>query len=375
MIKAKYPLLVAAVAAICGGLPTQAHAGLEEQVRFSGFGTLGGVVTNNDDVDFRRDQQPDGANKSIDTGVDTNVGIQLDLQATSWLSATVQGLAMKRYEHETNMEVEWAFLKATPLPGLTVRAGRMAMPTFLVSDSRNVGFANTWLRAPNEVYGLALLPRIEGGDVSYTKEVGSVRLTGTVQYGDSEANVVGQTIPVNNVVGVNFQVQKGPFTARAVMVTGDAEGAGIQDKYDFKGLGVSYDKDKIIAQAELVERGSDNYYNTVAADGWYVMGGYRFGAFTPYTILSSTKPKTSASEAPSFIGTLSGKQQTLALGARWDATPFAAVKLQFEHVDADGTNGISFTKPGPEMFPGIPNSMLISVDTVNVISATIDFVF
>jgi hypothetical protein len=375
MSKVKYPLVVASVAAICGGLPVHAWAGVEDQVRFSSFGTLGGVVTDTDEVDFRRDQQPDGANTSFETGVDTNIGVQIDIQANSWLSATVQGLAMKRYEHEMNMEVEWAFLKATPLPGLTLRAGRMAMPTFLVSDSRNVGFANTWLRAPNEVYGLALLPRIEGGDISYTKEVGSVRLTGTVQFGDSEANVVNQAIPVNNVIGANVQLQKGPFTARAVMVTGDAEGDGIQDKYDFKGIGFSYDKDKVIAQAEIVERGSDNYYNTVAADGWYVMGGYRFGSFTPYSILSSTKTKHSDSEAPSPIGTLSGNQKTLALGMRWDATPFAAVKLQVERVDADGTNGISFTQPGPEMFPGIPNSMLISVDTVNVVSATIDFVF
>ena len=376
-MKLKNPLVAAAVVAVCGALPAQSWAGIEDKVTFSGFGTFGGVVTNTDDVDYRRDQQPDGANKSIDTGVDTNIGVQLNFQANSWLSATVQGLALKRDTHDKKMEIEWAFVKATPLPGLTLRAGRMAMPTFLVSDSRNVGYANTWLRAPNEVYGLALVPRIEGGDVTYTKQVGSVRLTGSVLAGHSEALAVGQHFAMKDVLGGNVQVQAGPFTVRAGTVSGDTIVSPIEtDKYTFHGLGVSYDKDKILAQAEYVQRRSDLYYNTVSADGWYAMGGYRVGAFTPYATLASTKPHRSDSEPPSFIGTISGKQQSMAVGMRWDATSFAALKFQIERVDTDGTNGISFAQPGPAIFPGLPNDMLISVDdTVNVISATIDFVF
>lgn len=376
IMKVKYPLVAAAVVAVCGALPTQSWAGIEDQITFSGFGTLGAVVTNNDDVHFRRDQQPDGATKTIDTGVDTNIGVQLNWQANSWLSATVQGLALKRYEHDKSMEIEWAFLKATPLPGLSIRAGRMAMPTFLVSDSRNVGYANTWLRAPNEVYGLALLPRIDGGDVSYTKELGSVRLTGTVMAGQSEANVIGQTFAMKEVRGGNLQLQKGAYTVRVGKVEAEAHvEPGVTDTYQFTGIGVSYDKDKVLAQAEWVRRESDMFYNTVASDGWYAMGGYRLGAFTPYAMLSSSKPQQSDSKAPSLIGTLSGKQQTLAAGVRWDATSFAAVKFQFERIDADGTNGVSFARPGPQMIPGVPNEMFISVDTVNVFSATIDFVF
>jgi hypothetical protein len=375
-MKANYSLVAAAVVALCGALPSQSWAGIEDKVTFSGFGTFGGVVTNTDEVDFRRDQQPDGANKTIDTGVDTNIGVQLNVQANSWLSATVQGLALKRYEHDKNMEIEWAFLKATPVPGLTLRAGRMAMSTFLVSDSRNVGYANTWLRAPNEVYGLALLPRIEGGDVTYTKEVGSVRLTGTATAGHSVANVVGQTIAMKDVRGANLQMQKGPFTVRAGKVEAEAQvEPGVTDTYEFTGIGLSYDKDRILAQGEYVQRRSDEFYNTVASDGWYAMGGYRFGAFTPYAMLSSTTPKESASKAPSPIGRLSGKQQSFAVGMRWDATSFAAVKFQYERIDADGTNGVSFAKPGPSIVPGLPNDMFLSVDSVNVVSATIDFVF
>jgi hypothetical protein len=376
-MKLKYPLVAAAVVAICGGLPAHSWAaGIEDKITFSGFGTFGGVVTNENDVDFRRDQQPDGANKTIDTGVDTNIGVQLNFQANSWLSATVQGLAMKRNEHEKEMQIEWAFVKATPLPGLTIRAGRMAMPTFLVSDSRNVGYANTWLRAPNEVYGLALVPRLEGGDVTYSKEVGSVRLTGTVLAGHAVANAVGQQYPMHDVLGGNLQVQKGAFTVRAGTISGDTEISPVEmDKYTFHGIGMSYDEGNVLAQAEYVQRRSDLYYNTASADGWYAMGGYRFGSITPYATLASTKPHTSDSKPPSLFGTISGKQQSFAVGMRWDATSFAALKFQVEHVDADDTNGISFTKGGPDIFPGLPNSMFISVGSVNVLSASVDFVF
>lgn len=376
-MKAKYPLVAAAVVAMCSVAPTQSWAGIEDDITISGFGTLGAVVTNEDSVDFRRDQQPDGANRTIDTGVDTNIGVQLTYQANSWLSATVQGLAMKRTEHGKNMEVEWAFLKATPLPGLSIRAGRMTMPTFLVSDSRNVGYANTWLRAPNEVYGLALLPRIDGGDVTYTKEVGSARLTGTLLAGQSEANVIGQTFAVKDVRGGNLQLQKGAVTVRAGKVQGEAQvEPGVTDDYEFTGIGVSYDKDKVLAQAEWVQREADVFYNVVTANGWYAMGGYRLGAFTPYAMVSNTKAKHSATKAPSPIGgSISGKQRTIAAGLRWDATSFAAVKFQFERVDADGTNGVSFTRGGPEIFPGVPNDIFVTVDKVNVFSATLDFVF
>ena len=41
---------------------------------------------------------------------------------------------------------EWAFLKWQALPSLYVRAGRMGAPFFMISDFRDVGYANTTVR-------------------------------------------------------------------------------------------------------------------------------------------------------------------------------------------------------------------------------------
>ncbi len=45
----------------------------------------------------------------------------------------------------------------------------------------------------------------------------------------------------------------------------------------FTGHGVTVDRGNFVGQAEYVQRRNDRYYNIVAANGWYVMSGYRLG--------------------------------------------------------------------------------------------------
>jgi hypothetical protein len=275
------------------------------------------------------------------------------------------------------LELEWAFVKVAPLSGLSLRVGRIALPTFVVSDSRNVGYANTWLRAPNEVYGLAMLRGMDGVDLTYSNNFGPVRLTATALAGDSELRALGTDYAANKVRGANLQLQMGPVAVRAGKVVSDVN-VGVdnpKEQYSFTGYGITYDEGNVVAQAEYVQRRAEFYYNLVAANGWYTMGGYRFGAFTPYAIYSSTKPLNSADHLPlqAAYPLISYRQKTMALGLRWDATDFASVKFQVERVDTDGTPGISFSRtdaPAPALRFAVPVSK-----PVNVISATVDFVF
>ena len=75
------------------------------------------------------------------------------------------------------------FLKVQPLPDLAICCGKMELPTFLVSDSRNLGYASTWLRAPDPVYGEALFDTYEGGDLTYKHAFGSYMLSGSALLG------------------------------------------------------------------------------------------------------------------------------------------------------------------------------------------------
>lgn len=376
-------LVAASVLAICASAPARAAVELGDHVTISGFGTLGVVRSSTDVAEFGRDRQLGGATTDLDLGVDSNAGLQVVGRFNDWLSVTVQGLLARRdSEEDLTLEPEWAFLKVQPLPGMTLRAGRMALPTFLISDSRNVGFANTWLRAPNEVYGLALLNQMDGADLSYSHDFGSVNVTATILAGDSSLRSLGQKFDANKVRGATLQLRSGPVTVRAGKVVSDVNVdvnvPGLNapaEQYSFTSFGMTVDNGSYIAQAEYVQRRAELFYNLAAADAWYVMGGYRFGPFTPYAIYSSTKPQTSASRQPLqlMFPRVSNDQKTFAAGLRWDATSFAALKFQVERVDTDGTPGISFSSPDA------PDSTLYFATPVGkpakVLSLAVDFVF
>lgn len=354
-------ICVAVAAALAAGamLPAQADTQLGDYVTLSGFGTFGAVVTDSDQGEFGKDRQPGGADKDPEYWVDTNLGVQATVRANRWLSGTVQLLAARRDHRTPRIDAEWAFIKVQPIDNLSIRVGRTTMPTFLVSDFRNVGYANTWLRAPNEVYALAAFRRLEGADVSYRLNLGSSSLTAQVLGGESKFFNMGAWQDVKRVRGGNLTWERDGITVRAGRMEAAVIVEGFPDSdFAFTGIGASYDRGNVVAQAEFVKRreGSDYFGPMINADAFYVMGGYRFGSVTPYASLARTTPKTRVYEMH-----FSDYQETKALGVRWDAFSSAAIKFQVEQIDTEGTAGISFATP-------------VS-GTVNAFSASIDFTF
>jgi Gram-negative porin len=371
----KFRVTVAAAAVMMSGVVPVYADGLGDYFSYSGFGTLGAVRSSTDEAQFGYNRQLGGATEGVDFETDSDLGLQLTGKANDWLSATVQGLAEKINADQISMAVEWAFLKLQPIDGLTIRAGRMAMPTFIVSDSINVGYATTWLRAPNEVYGLAMLPLLEGGDITYRKSLGPVAVSVTALGGESTLRALGTNYEARDVRGANLQVETDWVTFRAGKVeTSEVEVGGTPQIYSFTGFGASVDHNNIVAQAEFVERRAGYYYNIVSANGWYVMGGYRFGKFTPYAIYSSTDPQYNPDSAPVQLAVplISNIQKTVATGVRWDAFSSVDFKFQLERVNTDGTPGISFSNPD---LPGALRFDVPITHPVTVVSANVDFVF
>jgi hypothetical protein len=354
---------IPAALALAATLATAAHAdiSLGDRATLSGFGTAGVVRTDTDQAEFGRDRQPGGATRDPDALVDSNLGVQLTVKATDWLSGTVQVLAQRRDGEAMDVEPEWVFIRIQPTGDLTLRLGRMTLPAFLVSDFRNVGYANTWLRAPNEVYALSLFRRFEGADLTWRRSIGESSLTAQVLYGDSDVTVLGTRPDVENVRGASLTWEYAGLTLRASRTLSDVVAVGLEgypmaDEYTFNAFGATYDRGTLVVQAEFVQRRAKAFRPIVAADGRYVMAGYRFGAVTPYVIYARTEPKTYLT--PVLI---SADQETRAVGVRWDAFSSAALKLQLEQVDTRRTQGISFNGP-------------VS-GTVNAASLALDFTF
>ena len=357
--------------ALATGFASGVHAEtqLGDNLTFSGFGTVGVVQTNSDAGQYVRENQPMGATTTQSGMVDSNLGLQLTGKANAWLSGTVQTLTMQRATNDMSTQFEYAFVKVTPIEGLAIRAGKMALPVFLVSDSRRIGYANTALRPANELYGLDILNGgLKGADIAYRMPVLGDSLTVSALAGDglTEASTI-PNLDIKNIRGgsatwegdwytlrasyVEAQPQLGPLLGTFLPATANIQG----EVYKFTSFGFSVDRANVVLQGEYAKRRSSNSPTVIDADGWYLLAGYRFDKFLPYLQYGERVSKDDSVVAP---------QTTKAIGLRWDAFKSADIKFQLENVDTKGTAGASFVTPGSSVINSPVTTFSVAVDFV-----------
>lgn len=372
---------------------------------FSGFGTLGAVHSSEDQADFTSTPfKPNGAGhtRAWSADVDSRIAAQVTANFTPQLSAVLQAIAGQNYDNSYRPHVEWANIQYQITPDFSIRAGRIVLPVFLLTDTLNVGYTYPWVRPPIEVYRLLPVSNNDGLDFSYRLHLGE--MTNTVQAGIGKSDVKlinsGGTAEARDAWGFSNTLEYGSFTAHvtyrharltvpSVNALFDAfrlfgpQGIAIADKYgsDDKpnsviAVGVSYDPGNWFVMSEWGQGDANAFLGK--RDAWYVSGGYRFGRFTPYVIYARANADNLSDPglaAPGAAGLnaalnsiLSTKpvQDTVSIGGRWDFMKNADLKLQFDHTDIGaGSSGVlSNLQPGFQ--PG---------GKVNVFSATLDFVF
>jgi hypothetical protein len=357
-------------------------------VKISGFGTGALTWTNTDQAEFARPNQATGVRKDPRTGVDSNLGLQADVGVNSWLSFTAQGLVRKDAEDDFGAELAWAFAKAKVNDQFSVRVGRIGLPAFMISDYRNVGYANTFLRPPVEMYSQVPFNNLDGIDGTYQQSFGDTTVTGQLAYGRTEAPLSGGLkAKGKDLIAFNLVAEHGPFTARfgrvdaKISINGSASLATLlgglrtfgtalrapqlttmadqleanEKKASFTSLGLGMDWNNILVQTEFAKRKTDTYVNDTTS--WYVMGGYRIGKVLPYVIQGKVKidgfpanvvPATCPVASPTVCGQLAalraganrlpysgigqGEQSTTSIGVRWDFYRSLALKAQIDRV-------------------------------------------
>jgi hypothetical protein len=396
-----------------------AYAQDSSGVRISGFGTGALTWTNSDQAEFSRPNQASGAKKNVTTGIDSNLGLQADYAINSWLSVTGQGLVRKDAEDDFGAELSWAFAKAKINDELSVRAGRIGLPVFMISDYRNVGYANTFLRPPVELYSQVPFSSINGADITWQHSFGDTTVTAQLAYGGIESQLAGNTVEAHGLSALNLVAEHGPVTLRfgradgkmTINTSASLNGllAGLRQagtgykfpqlnqladdlqlnkkKASFTSAGLGLDWNNIVVQTEYAKRKTDSYVNDTSA--WYVMAGYRFGKVLPYYIHSELKidgvpantvPLACPAGYPAActptmavlrggVNTLKnngigqGEQTTDTIGVRWDFYRSVALKAQIDRVRPQNGNGL-FLAPQPG-FKG----------PVTVGAVALDFVF
>ncbi len=389
-------------------------------VKISGFGTGALTYADTKDAEFARPNQASGSSGDFRTGIDSNLGLQADMPVNSWLSLTAQGLVRRDAEDSYGAELSWAFAKARISDEVSVRVGRVGLPVFMISDYRNVGYANNMLRPPAEVYSQVPFNSIDGADITWQHGFGDTSVTAQLAYGNVKSPVSGGIhAKGKGIAALNISAEHGPFTVRAghatAKVTIDdsvslntlvgglrAAGAGYrftqlpalaneieanEKRATFSSLGLSMDWNNIVVQTEYAKRKTKAYINDTSA--WYVMGGYRIGKFMPYVshanlkidgAVVNTVPAACPAGYPAACtptlqqlgagvrrlpnaGVGQGEQSTNTFGVRWDFAGSVALKAQIDRVKPkNGTGLFVNAKPGFN-------------DTVTVGAVALDFVF
>jgi hypothetical protein len=177
------------------------------EYRLSGFGTVAAVQVDQPGVEFIQAGQTSGAGKSATFKTDSRLGGQLDVKFNPTFSATAQLLAKHGGDGSDRPRVEWAFGKAKLGGGFTLRAGRMGAPFFAVSDFREVGFANHWLRTPSDVYGQVFLRSFDGADLNFAGDVAGVPVTAQLIVGGTTATNARNKVDYKSQVGLNLTAE------------------------------------------------------------------------------------------------------------------------------------------------------------------------
>jgi len=400
----KKKLIVAAVLAAACVLPAHAATLGDGNLSISGFGTLGVAKTNTDDVRFVRYNQAAGVGDSPRIGLDSNLGLQASYSMTPALSATLQVLSRKSTSEQFTTELTWGFLKYKLNDETSVRLGRTVIPAFLISDYQNVGYANTMMRPPIELYGQEPLESVDGADLNWQHSFGDNNVTAQGFVGKSSGKLFvaagGGSVTHYDAPAYGFAVtaEHGPLTVRAAHMRAKIE---VNDftllnnltdslarfgfaqlandmtvkggkKMRFTSVGMTLDWQNIVAQAEYAQRRAQDAVYIPQSNSWYAMAGYRFGKVLPYYAHSHTNgaeqkikppllPAALAVPVASFLS--APAQGTDLIGLRWDCAKSLALKVQYDRVKPSAKSGTLVY--GPAVYSR----------TVNVIAAGVDFVF
>ena len=379
---------------------------------FGAFGTLGEVHSNEDRADFTSSLLvPTGAGytRRWSAEVDSLIAGQITANFTSRLSAVVQVILAQGSSSNWKPDLEWANLKYQIRPEFSVRVGRIMLPTFLLSDSRNVGYAIPWVRPPLETYSLVPVTDSDGADVSYRMHIGDFvnDITGT--YGETTPSLpTGGTAEARHLWVISDTVGYGDATVHiayqhtrltvhyldtlfAAFRQFGSQGAALADKYDlseksvtFFGLGGTYDPGKWFLMGEW---GTTEFHSVLGkSTGWYVTGGYRLAKFTPYLTYAALKADSNTSDPgltvsalpPSLVGPATvlnaglnavlgaiPVQRTLSVGTRWDFMKNLALKVQYDDTRLGAGSPGTLANLQPGFRPG---------SSVSLFSVTLDFV-
>ncbi|MGA7748951.1 MAG: porin [Gallionella sp.] len=356
-------------------------AGIDKPMfTFGGFGSLGVSYSSMGLGDYVPDSSyPSGPGISgaWSTTNDTRIAAHVAAQFTPQISAVLQVDSEFHSSNTYQPEVEFANVKYDFTPDISLRAGRLSLPTFLESENRDIGYTYAWIHPPVEVYRQEPIAHADAVDASYRLQTGEVGNSIKALYGRStfESNDFTPTSDLSSkqLWGIFDTVEYGSTTLHVGYQQRETDSedlltneSGSLVKESDLSAGVQYDPGDWFAMSEWIQH--ESTYKTSAM---YVSAGYRVKKFTPYLTYAQNSP---GSFLPGFpppsseaIVLANRSQSTVSLGVRWDFMKDTDIKFQYDQVKlSDDSNGF---------LANVPPNVTLYGQTFHVISAVVDFIF
>jgi hypothetical protein len=339
----------------------------------SGFGTVGGSFTSDKDFAYKHDSSEfTGATNQFDIGLESRFGVQAKFDFGSGFSVTGQEVFRERGSQQFDPGTEWLYAQYSPIAELQIRVGRVVLPVFLFSDSRQVGYAQPWFRSPEEVYGNFPFNYVDGGQVSWTKSVGEFTFGVESSFGSTSGSFADGSLTLvenakdilNGALSLTYgdlllRVADTVLTIPTSLPLSPDYTLSYSEHGTYLSVGGQYDNGKAVLVGEWTKSKQNDVPGfgepLVGSTQWYAAAGWRFGKFLPMAIYGAVKNDQSLLAPPSSYGSWSGN-------LRYDLMTGVALKAEVSRTGAQ--NGAYFIIPSTTSNRGI-----------NVYSLGVDFVF
>lgn len=403
-----------------------------DTLRLEGFGTLGAFSS---DLDPAVVPTPAGrpyvapqvradvreSHGSVDNNViydaDTSLSVQATVNPNGALKGVLQLLSKQDIFASQEPKVEWAYGSWQATNEFNLKLGRVVAPIFMLSDTRNVAYAQTMVRPSSSVYPLNPITNLDGGNFLWEDKAGGFNYIVEGMFGRSTVDLASGKFKVPKLYGLDTKWGRDRWSVRAgwshfdvdvelvpsaqakvnsaihlnTVVPGSCPNcepvltsrAGLTGQaLDIFTLGGQWEYDDYSVVAEFADRKGTSLI-APSIQGYYIMGAKRLGAWTPYISWGRIRNTEAALglENPQNISAIADLDDARGfgrpnrteqiLGLRWDFMPKAALKAQW--------NQFRFASPrnasGGLTQYYIPNPNNAFNGTVNTYTLNLDFVF
>ncbi len=377
-MNSRYSALASALAAILMASPASA-------IQFDGFFTVG-AATHDDKNDNRYigSLGDRGITNNITFETDTRFGLQISSDIADNASVVAQILG-RGVDSNFNAVVEWAYVDYEFNKYVSLRAGKIKQPVYLVNDYVEVGYAYPWIRPPVEVYYLNNpLNTVNGAELLLSFPIGKGQLSFQPYIGSNRDDIPnsGGTgfFEAEGIAGIDIKyaapgylMHASTFHCREVNTQGgltdvptafgfkvdvDLNGTG---KCDVTSAGLNLDLANFVVYAEWQDRTTEETLSRPFGDteAWYTTLGYRVGKWLPHITFASIKGKASTySPGAVSCAQSSGSggcttplgnvtagtplfnfpiaiQTSVTAGLRYEVNDSAALKIEYSVVDVE----------------------------------------